>query len=180
LPTTFLSSYWVPLGCPQVFLAGGRRRNASQPCAELLKGTLNMWCCANGYPRDLVTEPCEQSVAQDPGSVGRCLIHWATGPSTPERRGRTLASRHAPQFAVSSARQPDSPRHSNTHTHFRPLMTTAGLEPTPFRTDASSQHPRPLGQTVLGAAKNHNATRSSLTIWGARKFVESAGPNFWL
>ena len=24
-----------------------------------------MWYCANGYPRDLVTEPCEQSVAQD-------------------------------------------------------------------------------------------------------------------
>jgi hypothetical protein len=99
--------------------------------------------------------------------------------STPERRSRTLASRHAPQFAVSSARQPDSPRHSNTHTHFRPLMTTVGLEPTPFRTDALSQHPRPLGQTVLGAAKNHNATRSSLTIWGARKLVESASPSFW-
>jgi len=90
-----------------------------------------------------------------------------------------VGASRAPQFAVSSARQPDSPRHSNTHTHFRPLMTTVGLEPTPFRTDALSQHPRPLGQTVLGAAKNHNATRSSLTIWGARKLVESASPNFW-
>ena len=39
--------------------------NPSQPCAKLLKGTLNMWYCANGYPRDLVREPCEQSVAQD-------------------------------------------------------------------------------------------------------------------
>jgi hypothetical protein len=40
--------------------------NPSQPCAKLLKGTLNMWYCANGYPRDLVCEPCEQSIAQDP------------------------------------------------------------------------------------------------------------------
>jgi len=94
--------------------------------------------------------------------------------STPERRSRTLASRHAPRVAVSSARQPDSPRHTSTHTHHRPLTTAVGLEPTPLRTDALSQHLRPLGQTVLGAAKNHNATRSSWTIWGARKLVESA------
>ena len=47
--------YPDPLGPP----------NPTQPCAKLLKGTQNMWYCANGYPRDLVCEPCEQSVAQD-------------------------------------------------------------------------------------------------------------------
>ena len=47
--------YPDPLGPP----------NPSQPCAKLLKGTLNMWYCGNGYPRDLVCEPCDRSVAQD-------------------------------------------------------------------------------------------------------------------
>ena len=47
--------YPDPLGPP----------NPSQPCAKLLKGTLNMYYCANGYPRDLVCEPCDQSVSQD-------------------------------------------------------------------------------------------------------------------
>ena len=40
--------------------------NPSQPCARLLKGTTNMYYCANGYPRDLVSQPSDQSVAQDP------------------------------------------------------------------------------------------------------------------
>ena len=31
--------------------------NKSQPCAQLLKGTLNMWYCGNCYPRDLVWIP---------------------------------------------------------------------------------------------------------------------------
>ena len=39
--------------------------NPTQPCAQLLKGTLNMWYCGNGYPRELVCEPCDRSVAQD-------------------------------------------------------------------------------------------------------------------
>ena len=39
--------------------------NPAQPCAQLLKGTLNMWYCGNGYPRELVCEPCDRSVAQD-------------------------------------------------------------------------------------------------------------------
>ena len=39
--------------------------NPSQPCAQLLKGTVNMWYCGNGYPRDLVCSPCDRSVAQD-------------------------------------------------------------------------------------------------------------------
>ena len=39
--------------------------NPSQPCAQLLKGTLNMWYCGNGYPKDLVCQPCDRSVAQD-------------------------------------------------------------------------------------------------------------------
>ena len=39
--------------------------NPSQPCAKLLKGTLNMYYCANGYPRDMVCEPCDQSISQD-------------------------------------------------------------------------------------------------------------------
>lgn len=39
--------------------------NPSQPCAKLLQGTLNMFYCVNGYPRDLVREPCELSVGQD-------------------------------------------------------------------------------------------------------------------
>ncbi len=47
--------YPDPLGPP----------NPSQPCAQLLKGTLNMWYCGNGYPRDLVCQPCEMSVSQD-------------------------------------------------------------------------------------------------------------------
>ena len=47
--------YPDPLGPP----------NPAQPCAQLLKGTLNMWYCGNGYPRQLVCEPCDRSVAQD-------------------------------------------------------------------------------------------------------------------
>ena len=39
--------------------------NPSQPCARLLKGTSNMWYCGNGYPKDMVREPCDQSIAQD-------------------------------------------------------------------------------------------------------------------
>ena len=39
--------------------------NPSQPCARLLKGTSNMWYCGNGYPKDMVCQPCDQSVAQD-------------------------------------------------------------------------------------------------------------------
>jgi len=39
--------------------------NPAQPCAQLLKGTVNMWYCGNGYPRELVCEPCDRSVAQD-------------------------------------------------------------------------------------------------------------------
>ena len=39
--------------------------NPSQPRAQLRKGILNMWYCGMGYPRDLVGEPCERSVAQD-------------------------------------------------------------------------------------------------------------------
>ena len=33
--------------------------NPSQPCARLLKGTKDMWYCANGYPRDVVCQPCD-------------------------------------------------------------------------------------------------------------------------
>lgn len=39
--------------------------NPSQSCARLMKGTTNMWYCGNGYPKDLVCQPCEQSIAQD-------------------------------------------------------------------------------------------------------------------
>ena len=39
--------------------------NPVQPCAKLLKGTLNMWYCGYGYPRELVREPSDRSVAQD-------------------------------------------------------------------------------------------------------------------
>ena len=39
--------------------------NPSQPCARLLKGTRDMWYCANGYPREAVSQPCEQNIAQD-------------------------------------------------------------------------------------------------------------------
>ena len=47
--------YPDPLGPP----------NPAQPCARLLKGTLNMWYCSNGYPRDEVFDTCDRSVAQD-------------------------------------------------------------------------------------------------------------------
>jgi len=47
--------YPDPLGPP----------NPSQPCARLLKGTINMWYCGNGYPRELVPELDDQSIAQD-------------------------------------------------------------------------------------------------------------------
>ena len=47
--------YPDPLGAP----------NPSQPCAKLLKGTLNMWYCGNGFPMDLVTEASGQAIAQD-------------------------------------------------------------------------------------------------------------------
>jgi len=39
--------------------------NPSQPCARRLKGKLNVWYCANAYPRDVVKEEEEQSVTQD-------------------------------------------------------------------------------------------------------------------
>ena len=41
--------YPDPLGPPK----------PAQPCAQLLKGTLNMWYCGNGYPRSasLATDP---------------------------------------------------------------------------------------------------------------------------
>eukprot|EP00973_Karenia_brevis_P085943 11919125-Karenia_brevis.AAC.1 len=47
--------YPDPLGPP----------NPSQPCAKLLKRTINMWYCTNGYPRDLVCQPSHRSVSQD-------------------------------------------------------------------------------------------------------------------
>jgi hypothetical protein len=47
--------YPEPLGPP----------NPVQPCARLKKGTLNMYYCGNGYPRETVCEPCDRSVAQD-------------------------------------------------------------------------------------------------------------------
>ena len=47
--------YPDPLGPP----------NPTQPCAKLLKGTLNMWYCGNGYPRDVVPKPSDQSIGQD-------------------------------------------------------------------------------------------------------------------
>jgi hypothetical protein len=70
--------YPDPLGPP----------NPSQPCAKLLKGTRNMWYCANGYPRDLVCEPCEQSVAQDAlrPDLWRCNL----------RRNCPLMNSHSP------------------------------------------------------------------------------------
>ena len=39
--------------------------NPSQPCAQLLQGTTNMWYCKNGYPREVTPEICQQCVAQD-------------------------------------------------------------------------------------------------------------------
>ena len=39
--------------------------NPSQPCAQLLQGTTNMWYCKNGYPREVAPEICQQCVAQD-------------------------------------------------------------------------------------------------------------------
>ena len=47
--------YPDPLGPP----------NQARPCAKLLKGTSNVRYCANGYPRDMVCQPGERSVAQD-------------------------------------------------------------------------------------------------------------------
>ena len=43
----------------------GAPPNPSQSCAQLQKGTLNMRHCKEGFPKDLVCEPCERSVAQD-------------------------------------------------------------------------------------------------------------------
>ena len=40
--------------------------NHSQPCARCLKGTKDRWYCANGYPREVVSQHCDQSIAQDP------------------------------------------------------------------------------------------------------------------
>ena len=39
--------------------------NPCQACARLMKGTVNMYYCSNGYPRDTVREPCDRNVAQD-------------------------------------------------------------------------------------------------------------------
>jgi hypothetical protein len=51
-----------------------------------------MWYCANGYPRDLVTEPCEQSVAQDAlrSDLWRCNLC----------RNDRLANNHMPVVSV--------------------------------------------------------------------------------
>ena len=46
-----------------------------QPCAQLLKGTKNMWYCKNGYPRDLVCEVCQQNIAQDKWCLMEAFIH---------------------------------------------------------------------------------------------------------
>ena len=40
--------------------------NPSQPCAKLLRGTVNMWYCSSGFPKDLACDVCCQYVAQDP------------------------------------------------------------------------------------------------------------------
>ena len=40
--------------------------NPCQACARLLKGSGNMYYCANGMPKDLVLTRSEQSIAQDP------------------------------------------------------------------------------------------------------------------
>ena len=39
--------------------------NPSQPCARRLKGTVNCWYCASGYPREMVCMPSDRSIAQD-------------------------------------------------------------------------------------------------------------------
>ena len=39
--------------------------NPSQPCAQLVKGTVNLYRCSNDYPRRLVCQSDEQNVAQD-------------------------------------------------------------------------------------------------------------------
>ena len=46
--------YTDPIGPP----------NPSQPCARLLKGTISMWYCGSGDPRELVPEMGDQSIAQ--------------------------------------------------------------------------------------------------------------------
>ena len=66
--------------------------NPAQPCAKLLKGTLNMWYCANGYPRDLVCEPCEQSIAQDPLRTDLWRCHLC--------RNDPLMNSHMPAVSV--------------------------------------------------------------------------------
>ena len=48
--------YPDPLGPP----------NPAQPCAKLLKGTINMWYCSNGYPREMAPSHNDRSVSQDP------------------------------------------------------------------------------------------------------------------
>ena len=62
--------------------------NPMQPCAKLLKGTVNLWCCGEGYPRDLVCEPGDRSVAQDTTScdlwrVNLCRNCQLTNPHMP-------------------------------------------------------------------------------------------------
>ena len=37
----------------------------AQPCAQLLKGTTNMYYCKNGYPRELVCDVCHENISQD-------------------------------------------------------------------------------------------------------------------
>ena len=39
--------------------------NSSQACAVLVRGTTNMFHCKNGYPRDLILQPCFAMVKQD-------------------------------------------------------------------------------------------------------------------
>ena len=89
--------YPDPLGAP----------NPSQPCARLLKGTINMWYCGNGYPRDIVREPCDQSIAQDAlrGDLWRCNLCRNCG----------LMNSHIPAVTVGTQSNSDAQPVSTKH-----------------------------------------------------------------
>ena len=61
---------------------------------------MNMWYCANGYPRDLVLQLREQSIAQDPlrPDLWRCNL----------RRNCRLVNRLMPSATLGSQRNNDA------------------------------------------------------------------------
>ena len=121
--------------------------------------------CGDGFGFKMTPAGLEPAI---PGSVGRCLIHWATGPDV-FTWARGLAGSGIGLAALKSIRPRDGrdvyvgnvalENYIARRTSLQFItcqlvfaaneqMTAVGFEPTPLRTGAWSQRLRPHGQTV--------------------------------